>query len=64
MKTLTRKQLYEKVWTTPMTRLAKEFGISDVALAKTCKKYDIPRPLRGYRARIANRYKDSIELQH
>jgi len=41
-----------------MSKLSKEFGISDVALAKTCKKYDIPRPPRGYWARIANGYKD------
>lgn len=41
-----------------MSRLSKEFGISDVALAKTCKKYDIPRPPRGYWARIQNGYQD------
>src|SRR2546423_15717016 len=30
---LTREELYQKVWSKPATRLAKEFGISDVALA-------------------------------
>jgi low affinity Fe/Cu permease len=58
MKKLSRSELYKKVWTTPMVRLAPEFSISDVALAKTCKKYNIPRPPRGYWARIANGYKD------
>ncbi|CAA6677362.1 MULTISPECIES: hypothetical protein [unclassified Lentimonas] len=58
MKTLTRTKLYEKIWTTPITRLSKEFGISDVGLAKTCTKYDIPRPPRGYWARIAAGYQD------
>ena len=43
---LKRAELYELVWSTPMTKLASRFGVSDVALAKTCKKYDIPRPSR------------------
>ena len=43
-----RNELYEKVWTTPMQALAKEYGVSDVALAKTCKKLHVPVPGRGY----------------
>ena len=45
---LTRKQLHDLVWAEPMMRLAKRYGVSDVALAKTCRKHDIPRPPRGY----------------
>lgn len=52
--TLTREALYEQVWKTPMSRLAAEFGISDVALAKICKKLDVPIPGRGYWARVTN----------
>jgi hypothetical protein len=33
--TITRAELYEKVWSAPMVNLAKEFGISDRGLAKT-----------------------------
>jgi len=58
MMQITRSELYDKVWTTPMSRLSKEFGISDVALAKVCKKYDIPRPPRGFWARLQNGYRD------
>jgi hypothetical protein len=32
--TLTRQELYDMVWSEPMTSLAKNFGISDVPLAK------------------------------
>jgi hypothetical protein len=46
--TLTREQLYEMVWSKPTTHLAKELGISDVALAKICKKLDVPKPKPGY----------------
>jgi hypothetical protein len=52
--TLTREGLYHQVWKTPMSRLAAEFGISDVALAKICKKLNVPIPGRGYWARITN----------
>jgi hypothetical protein len=45
---ITREELYGKVWTTPATTLAKEFDISDVALAKICQKLNVPKPGRGY----------------
>jgi hypothetical protein len=50
--TLTRAELYEKVWNIPMLKLAKEFGLSDVGLAKLCRRHEIPVPGRGYWARI------------
>jgi hypothetical protein len=46
--TLTREELYELVWTTPMRHLAERFGVSDVGLAKICEKHQIPRPPQGY----------------
>lgn len=49
--TVTRKQLYEEVWTEPMARLAKRYGLSDVGLAKICAAHNIPRPPRGYWAK-------------
>jgi hypothetical protein len=51
-KVLLREELYERVWTTPMHRLAKEFGYSDVGLAKLCEKHNIPRPGLGYWRRL------------
>ncbi len=45
---LTRAELYEKVWATPVRTLAKEFGMSDVGLAKICRKHDVPVPPLGY----------------
>lgn len=51
--TLTREELYERVWTISVVQLAKEFGISDVGLAKACKRHQIPRPPLGYWAKKA-----------
>ena len=46
--TLTRAELYERVWTTPMRTLAKEFGLSDVGLAKVCRRHNVPTPGLGH----------------
>lgn len=48
---VTRKELYELIWAEPMTKVAPKFGLSDVGLAKLCKRYDIPRPPVGYWAK-------------
>lgn len=50
---LSREDLYELVWSKPMAELAKDFGMSDVALAKRCRKIGVPVPGRGYWTRIA-----------
>jgi hypothetical protein len=50
---LTREELYEKVWGTPATKLAKELGMSDVALGKLCKRLDVPKPYPGYWQQLA-----------
>jgi len=50
---LTREQLYDRVWTTPLSQLAQEFGITDVAIKKTCKRLNVPTPARGYWAKLA-----------
>ena len=40
--TLTRQQLYNRVWSDPIHTLSKEFGLSDVGLAKACRRHQIP----------------------
>lgn len=51
--TLTRSEVYDLVWTTPIQKLAFEWGLSDVGLAKILRNMSIPRPGRGYWARVA-----------
>jgi hypothetical protein len=51
---ISREELYEQVWSEPMITLAKRFGLSDVGLAKVCRKLEVPRPeQRGYWPRSA-----------
>jgi len=47
-RTFTRDEFYELVWSRPMTHLAKEFALSDVALHKICKKHGVPTPPLGW----------------
>lgn len=46
--TFTRQELYELVWTVPLSQLAKKYDISDNGLRKKCKKLNIPLPEVGY----------------
>lgn len=48
---ITREELYEAVWSESVQKLAMALGISDVGLAKICKKLNVPRPGRGYWAK-------------
>src|SRR5512138_3979929 len=48
-----RQELYDLIWSTPAIKLAADFGISDVAIAKHYKKKNVPRPSLGYWAKVA-----------
>jgi hypothetical protein len=45
---ITREDLYKLIFSQPTQRIAKELGISDVGLAKICKRLHVPKPPRGY----------------
>jgi len=55
----TREELYQLVWSEPLSRLAKKYNISDNGLRKICKRYDIPLPISGYWQRIQYGHKVS-----
>lgn len=48
----TRAALYQMVWERPVSVIARDIGVSDVALAKACRKAGIPLPCRGHWAII------------
>jgi hypothetical protein len=51
--TFTREKLYEEVWTRPVAHVARGLNVSDVAVAKICRKLAVPVPGRGYCAKLA-----------
>ncbi len=52
---VTREELYRLVWSEPMSKLAERFGVSGSYLARVCTNLDVPRPERGYWAKLAVR---------
>lgn len=50
---MTRDELYELVWSKPMTEVAKNFDVSSSYMARVCTALNVPRPERGYWAKLA-----------
>jgi hypothetical protein len=50
---ITRDGLFKLVWAEPMIRVAKRFGVSGSYLARICNELSVPRPDRGYWAKLA-----------
>jgi hypothetical protein len=46
--TLTRNELFDEVWSTPLLKLANKYAITDVGLRKLCIKQKIPLPKAGH----------------
>jgi hypothetical protein len=53
--TLSREELFDLVWSIPLREVAKDLGLSDVGLAKRCRKNGIPLPPQGYWLRSSSR---------
>lgn len=45
---LTRKELYDIVWSTPVSKLTQEYALSNDGIKKLCKQFEIPMPDGGY----------------
>jgi hypothetical protein len=46
--TVDPNMLAQQVWEIPSTKLADMYGVSDSAINKWCRKFDIEKPPRGY----------------
>lgn len=49
---ITRTELHKKIWTHPISTVAKEFGLSDNGLRKLCVRNEVPCPPRGFWAKL------------
>ena len=47
-KEISRQELYELVWSKPLTKLSREFGVSDSFLGRICRELKVPLPGMGY----------------
>lgn len=48
-----KEELSQKLWEKPTTHIAEEYGVSDKAISKWAKAYEIEKPPRGYWAKLA-----------
>ncbi|MDO8768684.1 MAG: hypothetical protein Q7K57_08270 [Burkholderiaceae bacterium] len=49
---VTSEQLYEEVWREPMLKVGQHHGVSSSFLARVCTALNVPRPQRGYWAKL------------
>lgn len=45
---LTRKELYDLVWSTSLSKLTQQYALSNDGIKKICKQFEIPMPDSGY----------------
>lgn len=45
---ISRKDLYELVWSKPMNRAAEQLDVSVLYLGRVCEVLKVPRPSPGY----------------
>lgn len=50
---VSRDELYRLVWSKPMIKIAEQFEVSGSYLARVCTLLNVPRPARGYWAKLA-----------
>jgi hypothetical protein len=50
---VSRDRLFEEVWAEPMLKVAARYEVSSSFLARICERMNVPRPTRGYWARLA-----------
>jgi hypothetical protein len=53
-----RAELFERVWSLPVVRLADEWGLSGPGLKKVCRRLQVPVPPRGYWAKLKAGHRD------
>ena len=52
MKTITRRELYDLVWSKSISKISKETNIKESVIRGICQTYKIPLPINGYWSKI------------
>lgn len=45
---LTRKELYDIVWSTTLSKLTQKYAYTNDGIKKICKQYEVPMPDGSY----------------
>ena len=55
-----RKELYDLVWSEPLTKLAVKYGVTASQLKSICNEFEIPLPKNGYWSKL--KYNKEVEV--
>lgn len=55
------EELHRMIWEQPTTEIAKSLGVSDSAITKRCRKFNIPKPPIGHWAKVQHGHEVEIE---
>jgi hypothetical protein len=58
-----KETLQELLWAMPTTKIAETYGVSDKAVEKWCKKYDLQKPPRGYWTKLRSSRTSSLTVK-
>jgi hypothetical protein len=58
---LTRKELYDLVWSTPLTKLSEKYSLTTEGIKKICKEFEIPTPDNGYWSKL--KFKKEVKVE-
>ncbi|MBC6163735.1 hypothetical protein HB999_09690 [Listeria booriae] len=53
---IAREQLYEEIWSSSVSKVAKKYAVSDHLIRKKCQLYNIPLPSNQYIGRLQHGY--------
>lgn len=60
---LTRKELYDIVWSTTLSKLTQQYALSNEGIKKLCKQFEIPMSENSYWSKLKfNKHINKIEL--
>lgn len=51
-KLISRKDLYDLVWSVPLNKLSKDFNLTASQLKEICEKHNVPVPENGYWSKL------------
>ena len=58
---LTRKELYDLVWSTPLSKLSLKYALSCDGIKKVCKEFEVPIPENGYWFKL--KYNKDVQVE-
>ena len=60
---LTRKELYDIIWSTTLSKLTQQYAYTNDGNKKLCKQFEIPMPDSSYQSKLKLKKVQKIKAQ-